>query len=93
MKNYKIQRTNIFLKQYAKLLKQNNFKEEEFIKVLKHLSNNKILPPKYKNHLLNPKNKRNMGMSYTTRYFIIIQKITRKIITNTTKHRLPLWFI
>ena len=62
---YKIQRTNKFTKQYAKVLKQKNFVEEEFIKVLKFLSNNEILPEKYKNHLLNPKNKRNLGVSYT----------------------------
>ena len=52
---YKIERTNKFVKQYAKMLKQKEFKEEEFINVLKMLSNNEILPQKYKNHLLNPK--------------------------------------
>ncbi len=62
---YKIERTNKFVKQYAKILKQKEFKEEEFIKVLKLLVNDEILPVKYRNHLLIPKNKRNMGMPYT----------------------------
>lgn len=62
---YKIERTNKFTKQYAKILKQREFKEEEFISVLKMLSNDEVLPKKYKNHLLNPKSNRNMGMSYT----------------------------
>lgn len=65
---YRIERTNKFIKQYGKILKQNNFKEEEFIKVLKMLTNNEILPRKYNNHLLEPKSKRNMGMPYTARY-------------------------
>jgi hypothetical protein len=30
------------------------------------------LPPKYKNHLLNPKSKRYMGVSYTKWYTIRI---------------------
>ena len=62
---YKIERTNRFTKQYAKILKQKEFKEEEFIKVLEMLANDEEIPSKYKNHLLNPKNKRYMGMSFT----------------------------
>ena len=62
---YKIERTNKFVKQYARILKQKEFKEEEFINVVSILSNNEILPTKYKNHLLNPKNKRYLGVSYT----------------------------
>ena len=71
---YKIERTNKFIKQYAKILKQKEFKEEEFINVLKMLSNNEVLPPKYKNHLLNPKSNRDMGMPHTKWYFTGIQK-------------------
>lgn len=65
---YKIKRTNKFLKQYAKVFGKNNFKEEEFVKVLKMLANGEILPIKYHNHLLEPKEKRYMGMPYTARY-------------------------
>lgn len=72
MTKYKIQRTKIFKKQYSKLLKQKNFKENEFIKVLTLLVNNKILPKKNKNHLLEPKSNRNLGMSYTTWCIITI---------------------
>ncbi len=62
---YEIKRTNKFIKQYSKILNQKEFKEDEFIKVLSILSNNEVLPAKYKNHLLNPKSKRHLGMSYT----------------------------
>lgn len=64
---YKIERTNKFIKRYGKLLKQNCFKEENFITVLKLLVNNEVLPEKYRNHLLEPKSKRYLGMPYTTR--------------------------
>lgn len=72
---YKIFRTNKFTKQYAKMLKQKEFKEEEFIKVLGLLANDEVLQAKYKNHLLSPKSKRRMGMSYTTWYIIRISKV------------------
>lgn len=72
---YKIERTNKFTKQYAKMLKQKEFKEEEFIKVLTMLGNDEILPAKYKNHMLNPKSKRYLGMSHTTRYIVGISEI------------------
>lgn len=52
---YKIERTNKFIKQYAKMLKQKHFKESEFVKVLQYLANDEILPAKYHNHLLEPK--------------------------------------
>lgn len=69
---YEIIKTNKFIKQYAKVLKQKDFSEEEFIKVITMLSNNEVLPAKYKNHLLNPKSKRCMGMSYTKWYIVRI---------------------
>lgn len=71
---YKIERTNKFTKQYAKMLKQKEFKEEEFIKVLGLLANGEALPPRYKNHLLNPKSKRYMGMPRTTRHIARISE-------------------
>ena len=76
---YKIERTNKFLKQYSKILKQKEFKEEEFIKVLGLLANDEVLPPKYKNHLLNPKSKRYMGMSFTKWYIARISKTQQRI--------------
>ena len=69
---YKIEMTNQFIKQYDKVSKQNNFKESEFIKILKMLINNDILPIKYNNHLLRPKSNRYRGVSCTTRYIIRI---------------------
>lgn len=76
MKNkmYQVKFTNIFKKQYAKIKNNPNFKQVEFDNVIKLLSNNEVLPPKYKNHLLNPKSKRYMGMSFTKRYFVRIRE-------------------
>lgn len=67
MKNkiYNIKFTNTFKKQYSKIKNVSHFKQTEFDNVITLLSNNEILPAKYKNHLLNPKSKRNMGMSHT----------------------------
>ena len=67
-KVYQLQITNKFKKQYAKIKRQQNFKKEEFEKVIDLLMNNKILPEKYKNHLLTPKHNRNMGMLYSARH-------------------------
>lgn len=64
-KTFQIKFTNIFKKQYAKIKNNPQFKQGEFDNVIKLLSNNQVLPPKYKNHLLNPKSKRNLGMPYT----------------------------
>lgn len=71
-KKYKVQFTNVFKKQYKKIKNNPNFKQEEFNIVIKHLTNNERLPEKYKNHLLNPKSNRNLGMPYTKRYIIRI---------------------
>ena len=73
-KHYVITTTNRFKKQYAKVSKQKNFKREEFQKVVNLLSNDETLPAKYKNHLLTPKDNRNLGMPYSTRCTIGIPK-------------------
>lgn len=65
-KKYEIQYTNKFKKQYTKLSQNPYFKKSEFEKVIDLLINNEILPAKYRNHLLNPKSERCMGMSHTT---------------------------
>ncbi len=67
MKNskYQIKFINTFKKQYLRIKNNPKFNQEEFNKVIEILSNNEVLPEKYKNHLLNPKSKRNLGMSYT----------------------------
>lgn len=69
-KIYDIVFTNKFKKNYEKMKQQANFKNEEFEKVIEMLSNNELLPEKYNNHLLKPKSKRYMGMSYTTQCII-----------------------
>ena len=64
-KKYQIKFINTFKKQYLRIKKNPIFKQEELNKVIDLLSNNETLPAKYKNHLLNPKSKRNLGMSCT----------------------------
>lgn len=71
-KKYDVVFTNKFKKNYEKMKQQKRFKKEEFEKVIEVLSNNELLSEKYKNHLLNPKSKRYMGMSYTTWHFVSI---------------------
>ncbi len=63
---YKIQMTNKFKKDYKKVKSKNNFSEEEFVNVITMLANDYVLPDKYCNHILEPKSKRHMGMSYKT---------------------------
>jgi len=71
---YIIQKTNRFKKDYKKMKTRNSFDEKAFIEVVSMLANDKILPEKYCNHLLEPKSDRNVGMSYKTRLAINIHK-------------------
>ena len=71
---YIIQKTNRFKKDYKKMKTRNDFDEKAFIDVVSMLANDKILPEKYCNHLLEPKSDRNVGMSYKTRLAINIHK-------------------
>ena len=75
MKQYNIKLTNRFKKQLKKIQRQSNFDCKALDEVITLLSTNQLLPAKYRNHLLEPKKSRNMGMSRTTRYFIRIPKI------------------
>lgn len=74
MKQYEIKLTNQFKKQLKKLQKQPNFNYNALDEVINILASNDILPTKYRNHLLEPKRKRYMGMSCTTGYIIRISK-------------------
>ncbi len=74
MKRYEIKLTNKFKKQLKKLQKQSNFNYDSLDEVINILASNELLPAKYRNHLLEPKKKRNMGMSCTTRCTIRISK-------------------
>lgn len=64
MTKYRIEYTSKFKKSYKKLISQKGYNESDFKKVLEMLSTDKILPEKYRNHLLEPKSSRIMGMSY-----------------------------
>ena len=74
MKRYEIKLTNQFKKQLKKLQKQPNFNYNALDEVINILVSNDILPTKFRNHLLDPKKKRYMGMSCTTRCIIRISK-------------------
>lgn len=74
MKQYEIKLTNKFKKQLKKLQKQPNFNYKALDEVINTLASNELLPDKYRNHLLEPKKKRNMGMSCTTRCIVRISK-------------------
>lgn len=74
MKQYEIKVTNKFKKQLKRIQKQSNFDYNALDEVINILASNELLPTKYRNHLLEPKKKRNMGMSCTTRYIIRISK-------------------
>ena len=74
MKRYEIKLTNQFKKQLKKLQKQPNFNYKALDEVINILASNDILPSKYRNHLLEPKKKRNMGVSCTARCVIRISK-------------------
>lgn len=66
MNKYRIEYTSKFKKAYKKIIKQ-GYDNDEFKKVIEMLANDVILPEKYRNHLLEPKSNRIMGMSYKTR--------------------------
>lgn len=64
MSKYKIEITNKFKKEYKKLITKQGYNENEFKKVVEMLANDEVLPEQYRNHLLEPKSNRFMGMSY-----------------------------
>lgn len=67
MRKYNIVRTNKFKKEYENIKKQKFFKEKDFTDVVDILAMGEQLPEKYKNHLLEPKSKRVLRMSYKAR--------------------------
>ena len=75
MKQYNIKLTNRFKKQLKKIQRQSNFDHKALDEVINLLSTNQLLPAKYRNHLLEPRKNRNMGMPCSTWYFIRISKI------------------
>lgn len=71
---YLIQRTTKFKKSYKKLIQKQGYHEDDFRKVIEMLANDIVLPKQYRNHLLEPKSNRFMGMSYQTRLVTYIQE-------------------
>ena len=49
---------NINIRIEPELKNRNNFDETEFVKAVSMLSNGETLPPKYCNHILEPKSER-----------------------------------
>ena len=66
MKEYKygVRLTNKFKKDFKNMKKRKEFNNDEFEFVVDTLRKGKILPAKYRNHLLEPKSERHLGMSY-----------------------------
>lgn len=65
MKNkYNIKLTSRFKKDLKIIKKRKEFDIDLLNEVVMMLANDIILPSKYNNHLLEPKNKRRLGMSY-----------------------------
>ena len=56
MKQYEIKLTNKFKKQLKRLQRQPNFNYDALDKIINMLASNELLPTKYRNHLLEPKN-------------------------------------
>ncbi len=69
---YEIKRTNQFKKDLKMVMKRGNFDAKILNDVVEMLANDIELPEKYKNHLLEPKSKRAMGMSFKTQLAIRI---------------------
>lgn len=68
MKNkYQITMTSRFKKDLKMVKKRNYFDIDLLNDVVQMLANDITLPEKYNNHLLEPRSKRLVGMSYKTR--------------------------
>ncbi|MBR1803116.1 MAG: type II toxin-antitoxin system mRNA interferase toxin, RelE/StbE family [Clostridia bacterium] len=63
---YQIKITTRFKKSYKKIIQQPGYHQNDFQKVIEMLANDIVLPEQYRNHLLEPKSNRSMGMSYQT---------------------------
>ena len=63
---YEIKRTNQFKKDLKMVMKREVFDAQLLNDVVEMLANDIELPEKYKNHLLEPKTKRFMGVSFKT---------------------------
>ena len=75
MKNkYEIKMTSWFKKDLKTVRKRNFFDADLLNEVVEKLANDIQLDPKYNNHLLEPRSKRIMGMSFKTWLVIRIRK-------------------
>ena len=75
MKNkYKIKITSRFKKDLKAVRKRNYFDEDLLNEVVEKLANDIQLEPKYNNHLLEPRSKRIMGMSFKAGLVIRIRE-------------------
>jgi len=69
-KKFEILLTTKFKKQLKIIRKRPDFNYDELDFVINRLSNDEKLPAKYKNHLLNPKSMRYLGMPRATRFVV-----------------------
>lgn len=89
---YEIKITSRFKKD-LKTIQKRNFDINLLNEIVLMLANDITLPQKYNNHLLEPKSKRFMGMSYKTRLVAWIRKGQQYIDFNTNSYRFACWFI
>ena len=61
---YDIVATNGFMKQLNRIIFKQHRSEADLVELVFLLANNMDIPNKYKNHLLEPKSQRLMGMSH-----------------------------
>jgi len=67
---FEIKRTGQFKKDLKTLMRREVFDAKLLNDVVEMLANDIELPEKFKNHLLEPKNKRTMGMSFKTKLVV-----------------------
>lgn len=70
MNKYRVEYTTKFKKSYKKLIVKQGRSQDDFKKVIDILANDIPLPEKYRNHLLEPRKSRSMGMPYKSRLVI-----------------------
>ena len=87
---YEIKITGRFKKDLKIVRKREYFDVELLNNVIEMLANDITLPAKYNNHLLEPKSKRIMGMSFKTRLVIRVRKRRKCISINSDTYRLSL---
>lgn len=76
---FEIKRTSQFKKDLKRMMKRDVFDAAILNDVVEMLANDIELPENFRNHLLEPKSKRVMGMPFKTKLVIRVQKRWKNI--------------